>query len=58
MLNNEKEINVATTSCKMVDWEAFEKEITQNNLIIKNKWISEKIPEFDKTMCVVVSRNE
>ena len=56
IINNGKSINVASTSCKIVSWSTFEKELTDSNLIIKNKWISNKIPEFDSSMCVLVSK--
>lgn len=56
VINNGKSINVASTSCKIVSWSNFEKELSDSNLIIKKKWISNKIPEFDSSMCVLVSK--
>lgn len=56
VINNGKSINVASTSCKIVSWPTFEKELSDSNLIIKKKWISNKIPEFDSSMCVLVSK--
>lgn len=56
VINNGKSINVAATSCKIVSWPTFEKELADSNLIIKKKWISNKIPEFDSSMCVLVSK--
>lgn len=56
IINNGKSINVAATSCKIVSWPTFEKELADSNLIIKKKWISNKIPEFDSSMCVLVSK--
>lgn len=58
VVNNEKKIKIATTSCKIVDWKTFEKELADNNLVIKKKWISTKIPEFNPAMCVIVCRKE
>ena len=56
VINNNKELNIATTSLKIVDWKNFEHELLTNNLYIKNKWISHNIPEFNPAMCVIVSR--
>lgn len=57
VINNDKLVNVATTSCKIVDWNNFEYEINKNNLIIKRKWISYTIPEFNPAMCAIVYKN-
>lgn len=56
-MNNNTKINVATTSCKIVDWNTLEKEILDNGLIIENKWISNDVSEFNESMCVVVKKN-
>lgn len=58
VINNEKKINIVATSCKIVDWNTFEQELSNNNLIIKKKWISNKVPEFNPAMCVIVCRKE
>ena len=58
VVNNDKKISIATTSCNIVNWNTFEQELLNNDLIVKRKWISEKIPEFNPAMCVVVCRNE
>jgi len=57
VINNNKEIKIAATSCKIVNWENLEKEIKNNNLSIKEKWISNDIPEFEYSMCVIVKKN-
>ena len=57
IMNNNTTINVATTSCKTVDWNTLEQEILDNGLIIENKWISNDVPEFNESMCVVVKKN-
>lgn len=57
VLNNSSTINVATTSCRVVNWSTFENELRSNNLKIIKKWISKKIPEFNNSMCVVVKNN-
>lgn len=57
ILNNNEEVSIVTTSCRVVNFSNLEKELTKNGLIIKEKWISSNIPEFDKCMCVIVSRN-
>lgn len=58
VLNNGFKVKVATTSCKIVDWSTLEKEVSRNNLRIEKKWISEKVPEFNPAMCLIVSLNE
>lgn len=57
IMNNNTKINVATTSCKIVDWKTLEQEILDNGLIIEKKWISKYVPEFNESMCVVVKKN-
>lgn len=56
VMNNNSNLEVVTTSCKVVNWENIEREIIQNDLKIRKKWISDKIPEFSSSMCVVISR--
>ena len=55
MINN-TELEIAATSCKIVNWEQLEREIINNRLKIEQKWISNDIPEFENSMCVVVKR--
>ena len=57
VMNNGVKLNIAATSCKVVNWSELEKEIANNNLKIVEKWISTKIPEFTVSMCVVI-KNE
>ena len=57
IMNNNTKINVTTTFCKIVDWNTLEQEILDNGLIIENKWISNDVPEFNKSMCVVIKKN-
>lgn len=54
ILNNMTDINIAATSCRIVNWEFLENEIQKNKLLIEKKWISEDIPEFKKSMFVIV----
>lgn len=54
VMNNDTELEIATTSCKIVNWEQLECEIINNGLKIEQKWISNHIPEFEKSMCVIV----
>lgn len=56
VMNNNTNIEIAATSCKIVSWETLEKEIINNDLKIKEKWISKEIPEFTNSMCVVISK--
>lgn len=55
--NVDKDILVASTSCRIVDWKILAKEIISSGLVINKKWISNDIPEFDSSMCVLVSNN-
>ncbi len=55
--NADKDILVASTSCRIVDWKTLEKEIITSGLVINKKWISSDIPEFNSSMCVLVSNN-
>lgn len=56
VMNNNTELQIASTTCKIVNWDTLEKEMNINNLKIDKKWISNDIPEFSSSMCVVVSR--
>ena len=58
VMNNNAELEIAATSCKIVNWEQLECEIINNGLKIEQKWISNNIPEFDSSMCVVVKRGD
>ncbi len=58
VFNNNSNIFVAATSCKVVNWTNFEKELTNNNFKIVQKWISNKIPEFNEAMCVVIKKEK
>lgn len=58
VMNNNKEIEIATTSCKIVNWCNLEKEIINNNLIVEEKWISKDIPEFQSSMCIIVKKGD
>lgn len=57
-MNNNRNLDIATTSCKIVNWKELEKEILENDLLIEKKWISNDIPEFNNSMCVVIKRKE
>lgn len=58
VMNNNTALNIAATSCKIVNWKCLEEEINKNKLLIEKKWISTDIPEFDNSMCVVVKKGE
>ena len=57
ILQNDETIEVATTSCRIVNMDTFKKELTNNGFIIKKLWISKDIPEFDKSICAIVTKN-
>lgn len=58
VINNNTELDLATTSCKIVNWKQLAFEISNNKLKIEKKWISNNIPEFNSSMCVVVKRGD
>ncbi len=58
VMNNNTELEIAATSCKIVNWEHLECEILNNGLKIEQKWISNDIPEFENSMCVVVKKGD
>ena len=47
---------VAATSCRMVSFETFEKELAEGKLEIAEKGITSALPEFDSLMYAVVTR--
>ena len=49
-------ILVAGTSCRMVSFETFEKEIASNGLAIIEKGITESLPDFNSLMYAVVKK--
>lgn len=57
VMNNNNELEIAATSCKIVNWDNLENEIKNNNLSIREKWISTDIPEFEYSMCIVINKN-
>lgn len=56
VMNNDTPLEIAATSCKIVNWKTLEKEMNKNKLVIEKRWISTTIPEFAKSMCVIVKR--
>lgn len=47
---------VAGTSCRMVSWSTFEKEIERNGLSLIAKGITSSLPDFDSLMYAIVKR--
>ena len=47
---------VAGTSCRMVSFDTFEKEISQNGLVILEKGITSAMPDFNSLMFAVVKK--
>lgn len=56
VMNNDTVLDIATTSCRVINFSNLEKEIERNKLKIKEKFISNNVPEFSSSMCVVVSK--
>ena len=50
------EVNVASTSCRMVSFSSFEEELKHNGLEILEKGITNAAPDFPMLMYVVVNR--
>lgn len=50
-------MKVAGTSCRMVSFETFEKELVLNGLTVKEKGITAALPDFNSLMYAVVSVN-
>ena len=48
-------INVATTSCRIVNFETLEQEIKDSNLLIIEKGITQIIPNFPEIMYVLIN---
>ena len=55
-INNDEEMEIASTSCRIVDWESFVEELDNSKLVLKSHWISDRIPDFNLSMCVVVGK--
>ena len=49
-------VTVAATTCRMVDFPTFEKEILDSGLKIVEQGITSAMPDFDKLMYAVVKR--
>ncbi len=55
--NHEKgKMSVAGTSCRMVSFATFEKEINQNGFAIVEKGITASLPDFDGLMYAVIRK--
>ena len=52
-----QEVSVAATSCRIVSFAAFEKEISDNGLCIVQKGITSIIPDFPQIMYALVKQS-
>lgn len=52
-----KEISIAATSCRMVNFRTFDKEISENGLYIVEKGITSSVPGFPQMMYAVVKKD-
>ena len=50
------EVEVTTTSCRMVNFCTFKKEAIENDFVILEEGITSAIPEFDKLMYLVIKK--
>ena len=50
------EVAVASTSCRIVNFDHFMKEAEDNNFEIMEKGISEALPDFDKLMFLLIKK--
>ena len=55
-INTNKKILVTNTSCNIVDLPTIKDEIKRNDLKIIKEYISTEVPNFDKCICVVVTK--
>ena len=58
VMNTGVMLDVVSTSCRIVNFSNLEKELRKNKLQIKEKWISNKIPEFSSSICIVITKND
>ena len=58
VMNNGTKLNIAATSCRIVNWSELESEIINNNLMRERRWISTEISGFTTSMCVIVRKWE
>ena len=49
---------VASTTCRMISFNTFEKELDRNQLEIVEKGLTSSLPDFNSLMYVVVRRKE
>lgn len=54
--NKNEKVNVVQTSCNIVDWNTLIEELNKTKLVIDKKWISNDIPGFNPSMCVIVKK--
>ena len=47
-------MSVASTSCRIVDWASFRRELKEANFFIVDQWMTDRIPDFSVGMCVIV----
>ena len=53
-INTNEEMSVASTSCRIVDWASFRRELKEANFFIVDQWMTDRIPDFSVGMCVIV----
>lgn len=53
---NGKKVTVATTSCRIVNWETFFNELRNSNLSVLNHYINNEISGFNSSMIVELKR--
>ena len=53
-INTNEEMSVASTSCRIVDWTTFRRELKEANFFIVDQWMTDRIPDFSVGMCVIV----
>lgn len=57
-INDNKKYLITNTSCNIVDINTLTKELTNNNLNIIDIWISDNVPGFTKSICVLVRKKK
>lgn len=51
-----RKVNIVKTSCRVVNWEVLESEIEKSNLKIEKEWLSNDIPGFYNSMCIILRK--
>lgn len=54
--NTEEEMEIVSTSCRIVDFDTFREELKSAGFIVCEEWISDRIPDFNFCMCALIKK--